>query len=193
MKLKSLFALMAFAVGITLGYGQGWIRDFTLFPPIIPKVISHWQVRVDVFHVMNPSQDMALNLVVMDTHYVLPSYTTAMKLIAAATKKVDRRYVVNAWDCEDVSQQFISEIRRLARVETREFPSGFPAALVGVHVYAPIPEFKWSGGEYPYGHAMVAIRIDDGRWLLVEPQNGKVVDITAPIYEGQINVVLVIL
>jgi hypothetical protein len=190
-----LFALATFAIGCVAPLAApNWIRDFTLFPAPLSKVVSHWQLRAEVSQVMDPSLTQQPNSIVMDPHYVVPSESTARRLIAAAAKKVDRNYVQHAWDCEDVSMQFICEIRRLAKVETRQFPSGFPAALIGAHVFGPIPEFSWPWGtEYPFGHAMVAIRIDDGRWLLVEPQNGRVIDITSPIYEGLIEVVLVIL
>lgn len=127
----------------------------------------------------------------VDSIYLSPTVQTARLILKRAFRKLENVYVSQAYDCDDNAQELMVLLRKEALVEYREFPAALAIGFIGVRFDGPIYEYRsmdLDPSEYPFYHAMVVMRLKNGRWLLIEPLSHQVCELTGPIYEGQIVV-----
>lgn len=104
----------------------------------------------------------------------------------------DNTYIDEARDCDDLAWEFIIKFRRFHRDVTADVPLAASAGFIGVKLVGDVPEMGYIlGGKVGY-HAIVIIRCQGGKWLLVDPGTKKVSEFTQHLYEGNLELRLAI-
>lgn len=131
-------------------------------------------------------------LITTDARFVCLPEEQVRGMIKNLLFTFDNRYIVEARDCDDLAWEFIVKLRRFSRDVTDEIPVAASVGFIGVKLVNDIPEmgyFLEGGVGY---HAVVIVRCMDGKWLLVDPGTKKVSELTQHLYEGSIELRLVI-
>lgn len=104
----------------------------------------------------------------------------------------DNTYIDEARDCDDLAWEFIVKFRRFHREVTDNVPLAASAGFIGVKLVNDVPEMGYLlDGRVGY-HAIVIIRCQGGKWLLVDPGTKRVSEFTQHLYSGDIELRLVI-
>lgn len=126
------------------------------------------------------------NVRAVDDIYVCPAPSQLKGLLAYCEKMRTKRYVRNAFDCDDIAKEWSVNA---ARWSSDTWP-GLEAALAVGIVWVRVVDGTVEGiGRYSGGlHAMNVVRLATGQWVFVEPSSGKWVNVEGAIYEGTIEV-----
>lgn len=155
-------------------------------PQKIAEVVYATDLRAELF----PLMEEGSRLVIMDWRFVALPEERTRQLINDALFKFDSHYVVEARDCDDIAIEYVVRLRALFRRELKDVECAAPVGIVGGAMVGDIPELKiFLHGRIAY-HAMVAVRCSGGKWLLVEPSEKRIVDLSSPIYEGTLELFL---
>lgn len=122
----------------------------------------------------------------VDEVYVCPAPSQLKSLLEYCEKMRTKRYVRNAFDCDDIAKEWSVNA---ARWSSDTWP-GLEAALSAGIVWVRVVEGTVDGiGRYGGGlHAMNVLRLATGQWIFIEPNGGLWVNIEGAIYEGTIEV-----
>lgn len=156
-------------------------------PPPIREVVTGEIVHYSTIeNELRPlmSEEYDPKLVLMDAQYGAVSEEATRKIIAEAFLTFHFDYVEEANDCDDGAIQLTVLLRSIFRRDTASVPLAAPIGLIGGALVGDIPELKFVSPGFPLYHAMVAVRCQGGKWLLVEPASKQVTELTGPIYEG---------
>lgn len=130
-------------------------------------------------------------IIIMDWAYGALTEEHTRRLISEALIGFTPYYVVEAYDCSDISFSFMLRLRALYLRDCQGAPVAAPVGLVGAKMVADMPDL----GIALYGgigyHAMNVIR-HAGGWLIVEPSLGKVAEFTGLCYGGELEVFILI-
>lgn len=114
-------------------------------------------------------------------------------LVFWRARKEPFAYEPESWDCDNFALEFfyLSQAWNM-RIPAfiRPLPPAVGVALVEVN--GPYELFRRTTWAHFY-HAINVVLRDDGQWLFFEPQNGKMMPIDGPVFEGVIEVVKIIL
>jgi hypothetical protein len=136
-------------------------------------------------------EDLWTPVFTVDRIYVSPTEQTARLILKRAFRKLENVYVAQAYDCDDNATELMTLMKKEALVEYREYPAALAVGWVGVQIDGPVEGLKFmptDPDEYPLYHAMVILRVKGGKWLFIEPLTHQYVELTGPIYEGQVIV-----
>lgn len=180
-KFLTLLALLALLVGCATSPRPT--------SPKIAELISSPTIARELQSMMDEGDKIFF----MDWRFVSIPEDRTRRLISEAFVGFDTRYVVEARDCDDISNEYLARLRALFRRELNNSQAAAPVGLIGGAVVGDIPELNLylHGGE-PVLHAMVVVRCYDGKWLLVEPSKKRVVELESPYYEDTFRPMLVI-
>lgn len=130
-------------------------------------------------------------IIVMDWAYGALTEEHTRRLIAEALIGFTPYYVVEAYDCSDISFSFMLRLRALYLRDCQGAPIAAPVGLVVAKMVADTPEL----GIYLYGgigyHALNVVR-HAGGWIIVEPSLGRVAEFTGFCYGGELEVFILI-
>lgn len=184
-KFLALVALSLLLVGCVTSSRQPASR------PVAGEIISYATVYRELRPLM--TEEYAPKIILMDPVYGCISEAATRKIIAEGLATFSVKYIENARDCEDLALDAAVIFRQLFRRDTGNVPLGPPFGIIGGALVGNIPEldFVWPG--VPFLHAMVAVRCQGGKWLLIEVQSKQVIDLMGPIYEGTFEMFLFIL
>lgn len=124
-------------------------------------------------------------LTFFDRSYVCPPKEVMEKWVAAAAKKVERTYVPELHDCDDLAWEMLVFLRREAvKAHEPKLRHAIIAGMAYVSITQPIKEL---GTDIIGDHALVLVRVKGGGWWLIEPGNGKGVKLDEPLFEGSLK------
>lgn len=119
-----------------------------------------------------------------DTRYVSVSKETMEKWVATAFKKIDKTYVAELHDCDDLAWEMLVFLRREAMHAHPQMEHGLLAGLAAVRLTRPIPEL---GTDFEGEHAVVLIRVKGGTWWVIEPSTGKGTKLDEELFDGRLE------
>lgn len=155
------------------------------------EIISYATIHRELRPLMTEKYEP--KIILMDPVYGCISETATRKIIAEGLATFSVRYIENARDCEDLAIEAAALFRHLFRRDTGNVPLGPPFGIIGGALVGNIPELDFVSPGVPLLHAMVAVRCQGGKWLLIEVQSKQVIDLMGPIYEGSFDFFLFIL
>lgn len=121
----------------------------------------------------------------VDEVYVCPVPSQVPALIAYCEKMRTKRYVANAFDCDDIAKEWSVNAARWSNDTWPGLNAAIAAGIVWVRVEGTVDGI----GKYPRGlHAMNVLRLATGQWIFIEPSSGRWVNVEGAIYEGTIEV-----
>ena len=123
-------------------------------------------------------------LTFFDRTYVAVTKENMEKWVAAAFKKVEKVYVAELHDCDDLAWEMLVFLRREAMHTHPRMEYGLLAGLAAVTITQPIPEL---GIDFTGDHALVLIRVRDGTWWLIEPGTGQGTKLDEELFDGRLQ------
>jgi hypothetical protein len=169
-----------------------------LFALALPVFASEDKPKVEVYQGLSPiyvQQELAhrflfadsselAGITFFDNRYVSVSKETMEKWTAAAFKKVDKTYVAELHDCDDLAWEMLIFLRREAMHSHPQMEYGLLAGLAAVRLTQPIPEL---GIDFEGEHAVVLTRTKDGIWWVIEPSTGKWTKLDEELFDGRLE------
>jgi hypothetical protein len=183
--------ILPFALSVALAA----VADYQPFAEIRPPAFSQpiTGVLVSTYTIereLAPFINNKCKLTVMDGNFGCIPEKTIRDLIAVALFDFDNTYIVEARDCDDLALEFIVKLRKSFRDFTDGVPLAAPIGLVGIKLVQDIPEMGYFlHGKIAY-HAVVVVRCEEGKWLLVDPGTKKISEFTGHLYEGSAELLL---
>jgi len=174
--MKKLFALCLLAVALVVNS-----IELPVVPPGTSITISARRFGAE----LEENAKFNCSAMLVDEAYIAPSEVLLPKLLSFCEKNRTKVYRTNTFDCDDIAQEY----KLLAQKWVLETYPGVSASLaIGVafvHIDGQVE------GLYPdYSdslHAVVVLRLADGRWIAIEPSTGKWIFVDSAIYEGTLE------
>jgi hypothetical protein len=136
---------------------------------------------------LSPFLDDECRLITTDALFGCLPEAKVQEMVKNLLFTFDNTYIDEARDCDDLAWEFIIKFRRFHRDVTRDVPLAPSAGFIGVKIISDIPEMGYNlHGNVGY-HAIVIIRCQGGKWLLVDPGTKKVSEFTQHLYEGSLE------
>lgn len=141
---------------------------------------------------LSPFIDEECKLITTDAMFGCLPEEKVRSMVANLLFTFDNTYIDEARDCDDLAWEFIVKFRRFSREVTADVPLASPCGFIGVKLVGDVPEMGYNLGGRVGCHAIVIIRCQGGKWLLVDPGTKRVSQFTQYLYEGAIELRLVI-
>lgn len=121
----------------------------------------------------------------VDEIYISPHENLLPRLLNFCEKNRTKKYRENVWDCDDIAQEYKLNAEKWVMETWPDISMSLALAVAFVHI-----EGKVDGLYSSYSnslHAIVVLRLADGRWIAIEPQTGKWILADSAIYEGTLT------
>lgn len=129
----------------------------------------------------------------LDSLYALPSQKQIEQINKAV--KIIEPASYNSHDCDDIALEYYIEARRFARKNSlAPVGSALAVGALFVRIDGPLVDLgiNWEI-KYPAYHVLITILRDDCEWLVIEPQNGRMILWKSLYYEGNISVMKILI
>lgn len=183
-----------FALALTLLLGCATSHKLTPVPAPRPAVTGEIVSYRTFESELNPflAEEYEDQIILMDANFGCVSELEMRRIISEGLLTFPVFYIPEVHDCDDQSLEAIIVLRHLFRRDTANVPLAAPIGLVGLKLVSDIPEMGYFlDGEIGY-HAVILVRCLGGKYLLVDPSTKRVSEFTQHVYEGTVELMLVI-
>jgi hypothetical protein len=135
------------------------------------------------YFLFTEAEDLA-GLTFFDRNYVAVTKDNMERWVAAAFKKVERTYVAELHDCDDLAWEMLVFLRREAMHTHPRMEHGLLAGMAAIKINTPIPEL---GITFTGEHAVVLVRVRNAGWWIIEPGTGKGTKLAEEIFDGRVE------
>lgn len=176
-KFLALVALSLFLVGCVTSHRPPPPR-----PVVTGEIISYTTIESELRPLMDVSYDP--QLILMDSRYGCIPEEAMRRILNEGLANFSWRYVEESADCDDGALDLTVILRHLFRRDTGNVPLAAPIGIIGGALVGNIPElnFVWPG--VTLYHAVILVRCQGGKYLLVEPASKQICEFTSLVYEG---------
>lgn len=156
-------------------------------PVVTGVVVSYRTIEAELRPLM--AEHYKPQLISMDAYYGCVSEQHTRRIIAEALSTFNTHYIEESLDCDDLAINLVVQMRALFRRDTAYVPLASTFGVVGGALAGDIPELGYKD-EGLFFHAMVIVRCQNGKYLLIEPQSKQICEFTGLIYEGVFDFIL---
>lgn len=131
------------------------------------------------------------NIIITDPHYMCPTRDFLGSLLTTCESGRTKQYVVSGFDCDDIAREYhVNASKWSVATYGNKCPAGIAMGEAYVKINGPVDFLA----DYPECYHVINILcLADGQWVWIEPVFGTFVNIEAAIYEGLIEVQIIIL
>lgn len=180
--MKRFFAVLALSLSLI---GCATSPKLVTRAVVTGEIISYATIERELRPLMDASYDP--QLILMDARYGCVSEETTRRIINEGLANFDWRYIEESADCDDSAISLVVILRHIFRRDTGNVPLAAPIGIVGGALVGSIPELKFVWPGVPMYHAVVLLRCEGGKYLLVEPESKQICEFTSLVYEGNLE------